>query len=145
MGFLDQMYLTNDLMNWADWLNDFCMLIVMEWFLVWWSICSVSLNYVDCIPFSCNDSFHMAHNQSKWFKKILFWNFWQTWWSNLYLCGRGPVKSILFICPSVCPSVRLRCIFFRIYSVDFFDFFPWGYFAIYTEKWQSGNLKNCIV
>ena len=23
------------------------------------------LNYVDCIPFSCIDSFNMAHNQAK--------------------------------------------------------------------------------
>ena len=27
-----------------------------------------ALNYVDCIPFSCNDSFHIAHNQAKQFK-----------------------------------------------------------------------------
>ena len=30
VGLLNQVHLTNDLMNWADWLNDFCMLIVME-------------------------------------------------------------------------------------------------------------------
>ena len=30
VGLLNQVYLTNDLMNWADWLNDFCMLIEME-------------------------------------------------------------------------------------------------------------------
>ena len=24
-------------------------------------------NYVDCIPFSCIDSFYIAHNQAKWF------------------------------------------------------------------------------
>ena len=32
MGLLNQAYLTNDLMNWADWLNDFDMLIVMEYY-----------------------------------------------------------------------------------------------------------------
>ena len=30
MGLLNHMYLTNDLMNWADWLDDFYMLIVMK-------------------------------------------------------------------------------------------------------------------
>ena len=29
VGLLNQVYLTNDLMNLADWLNNFCMLIVM--------------------------------------------------------------------------------------------------------------------
>ena len=32
VGLLNQAYLTNDLMNWADWLNDFGMLIVMEYY-----------------------------------------------------------------------------------------------------------------
>ena len=30
MGLLNQVYLTNDLMKWAHWLNDFCVLIVMD-------------------------------------------------------------------------------------------------------------------
>ena len=30
MGFLNQVYLTNDLMNWADWLNGICILRVMN-------------------------------------------------------------------------------------------------------------------
>ena len=30
MELLNQVYLTNDLINWADWLNGFFMLIVME-------------------------------------------------------------------------------------------------------------------
>ena len=30
MGLLNQVYLTNDLMNWADWLNDICILRVMD-------------------------------------------------------------------------------------------------------------------
>ena len=46
MGLLNQVYLTNDLMNWADWLNDFCVLIVMEWFLVWPPVYSVSLTLI---------------------------------------------------------------------------------------------------
>ena len=32
MGLLNQVYLTNDFINWADWVNDFCMLMVMEYF-----------------------------------------------------------------------------------------------------------------
>ena len=33
-GLLNQVHLANDLMNWADWLNDFCILIVIKnvWF-----------------------------------------------------------------------------------------------------------------
>ena len=40
----------------------------------------------------------------KWFKKILFSNFRKTW-LNLHLCGKVPIKSVLFACPSVHPSV----------------------------------------
>ena len=32
VGLLNQAYLLNGLMNWTDWLNDFCMLIVMEYY-----------------------------------------------------------------------------------------------------------------
>ena len=46
MGFLNQVYLTNDLMNWTDWVNDFCVLIVMEWFLVWPPIYWVPLTFI---------------------------------------------------------------------------------------------------
>ena len=60
-------------------------------------------NYVDCIPFSCIDYF-----------QILFLNYRNTW-LNLQLCSRGPIKSVLFICLSIC----LWCIFLRIYSMDF--------------------------
>ena len=30
MGLLNQVYLTNDLLNWADWLSYFCV-------LMWWN------------------------------------------------------------------------------------------------------------
>ena len=53
---------------------------------------------VDCILFSCIDYF-----------QILLSNFQKTW-LNLQLCDRNPIKSVLFICRSVC----LWCIFFRI-------------------------------
>ena len=49
-----------------------------------------TLNYVNCIPFSCIDYF-----------QVLFSNFQKTWF-NFQLCCRSPVKSILFISPSVC-------------------------------------------
>ena len=63
-----------------------------------------TLNYVDCIPFHSIDSFHIVHNQAKQFKKILFSNFRKVW-SNLHLYGSGPIKSVLFICPSLCLSI----------------------------------------
>ena len=53
-----------------------------------------TLTYVDCIPFSCIDYF-----------QILFSNFQKTG-LNLQLCGRNPIKSVLFICPSDCLSVH---------------------------------------
>ena len=46
IGLLNQVYFRNDLMNWADWLNDVCVLLVMEWFLVWPLIYSVSLIFI---------------------------------------------------------------------------------------------------
>ena len=49
-----------------------------------------TLNYVNCIPFSCIDYF-----------QVLFSNFQKTWF-NFQLCCRSPVKSILFISRSVC-------------------------------------------
>ena len=76
--------------------------------------------------------------------QVLFSNFRKTWLS-LQLCGRGLTKSVQFICPSVCLPVCLWCIFLRIYSMDFFfNFFVWGYFAVYSKKWQSDNLENCV-
>ena len=88
-----------------------------------------TLNYVDCIPFSYIDFFHLAHNQTKQFRKITISNFQKTW-SNLHLCIKGSIKSVFFICPSVCLSVHLRSIFLRIYSVGFFCT---RIFAMYTK------------
>ena len=45
VGLLNQVYLTNNLMNGGDWLNGFCMLSVMEWFLVWQPVYSMSLTF----------------------------------------------------------------------------------------------------
>ena len=43
VGLLNQVHLTNDLLNWAYWLNDFCMLIFacFEWYLILaiWKLC----------------------------------------------------------------------------------------------------------
>ena len=63
-----------------------------------------TLNYVDCIPFHSIDSFHIVHNQAKQFKEIFFSNFRKAW-SNLHFYGSGPIKSVLFICPSLCLSI----------------------------------------
>ena len=43
-------------------------------------------NYVDCIPFSCINYFQISEKHD--------------WTSNFY--GRSPIKSVLFICWSVC-------------------------------------------
>ena len=99
-------------MNWADWLNAFCVLIVMELFLFWPPIYSVSLTFIFYwfFPYGSN-------NQIKFILKFL-----ETW-SNLHLCRRGPIKSVLFICPYVCLSVCLSVThFLRIYSADVFNF-----------------------
>ena len=59
-------------------------------------------------------------------------------------CWSSPIKSILFVCPYVCLFLHLWCIFLKIYSVGFLNFFAWGNFAIYTKKWQSHSLENII-
>ena len=66
-------------------------------------------SYVDCIPFSCID-----------YLQIVFSNYQKTW-LHLQLCIRGPIKSVLFICPSVCPSVFDA--FSSRYTVWIFKFF----------------------
>ena len=33
-----------------------------------------TLNYVDCIPSSCIESFHIVNDRANWFKKVLFLN-----------------------------------------------------------------------
>ena len=63
-------------------------------------------------------------------------------WSNLRLCERGRIKSVLFVCPFVCLSVHPWRIFLRIFSVNFSSLYE----AIlpYTKKWQRRILENCI-
>ena len=53
------------------------------------------------------------------------------------LCSRNPVKSVLFICPTVWLSLMH---FLQDLLSRFFWFFAWEYFAIYTKKWPSDNL-----
>ena len=92
----------------------------------------------------CFDYFRMAHNQAKWFKKILFSNFWKTW-SDLHLCERDPIKSVPFICLSlsVCLSVCLWQIFLRICSVDVLNFLH-EIILPYILTSDSQVLENCI-
>ena len=44
-GFRDHGTLKSNVSQWITQLNNFCVLIVMEWFLVWPSVYSVSLTY----------------------------------------------------------------------------------------------------
>ena len=99
-------------------------------YLSFWTL--TTLNYVDCIPFSCIDF-------SIWLKIKP-----NNAWSTLHPCEKGPIKSVLFICPSVCRSVCLSHIFLRTYPLDFLNFLHEDVFAIYTKKWQSQVLENCI-
>ena len=47
---------------------DLCQLSNMKVILTLWT-----LNYADCLSFSCIDSFYIAHNRANlFFKKILF-------------------------------------------------------------------------
>ena len=102
-----------------------------------------TLNYVDCIPFSCIDYF-----------QILFLNFRKTW-LNLQLSGRGPtynISPVNFFFFSIYPvnlsiylSVLLSVMYFSQSLLGgFFKFFAWGCFAIYPKKWQRGNSENCV-
>ena len=70
VGFLNQVYLSNDLMNRADWLNDSCMLIVMEWCFVWRPVCSVSLTYkcVGTTAWIFQEKFPLGKNNKIWSK-----------------------------------------------------------------------------
>ena len=101
-----------------------------------------TLNYVDCIFFLAlilSIWLTIKPNNSRKFHSRIS----KKTWSNLYLSGRGPIKSFLFVCSPVFLSFCLRHIFLRIYSVGFLNF-PWGYFTMYTKKWQSRTLENCI-
>ena len=95
---------------------------------------------VDFVPFYSINSLYMAHNEAKWFKKILFSNF---------LCWRGPIKSVLFIHQYVCLSARLWHISRKMYFVDFFfvvvvfcflreDILP---YILKSEKTEFGKLN----
>ena len=45
---------------------------------------------------------------------------------------------------STCLYLLLSVTFLSGSTVDFFQLFVWGYFAIYTKNWQSDNLENCV-
>ena len=81
---------------------------------------------------------------SRKYNEILFSNF-QKPRSNLHLCRKGPIILVLFVCPSVCLPVCPWCIFLSKYSVDYLNFFSWGYFAVYIKKRQSWILENVCV
>ena len=116
-----QVYLTNDLMNWANWLNDFCILIMMEWFLVWPPVYSVSLTF------------------------ILYWSFPCGWQSSQIIYENFILKFLKNIKPRSLQkgsykisSVHLSVCLSTYFSQDLLSgcssFFAWGYFAI---KWKT--------
>ena len=94
-----------------------------------WTLWTV--NYVDFIPFSCIDYF-----------QILFLNFRKTW-LKLQLSGRGPIKAVRSICPSVCLSVCLWCIFLRNFSLGFSNFLH-GYFLPYILKTDKAIIWKIV-
>ena len=54
--------------------------------------------------------------------KFYSWIFEKHDWTSNLAAGVLPIISVLFICPSICLSFCLWCIFLRPYSVDFFNF-----------------------
>ena len=88
MVILNQVYLTNDLMNWVDWLNDLCMLMVMEgnnfWFDCHSTLCVWYVNAEDSLQLHLA-TFCSRHslwtkttkNDQKWPKNKVFPLFWK--------------------------------------------------------------------
>ena len=79
-------------------------------------------------------------SQSNQITKLLFSNLGRAC-SNLYLCWRGPLKSVLFVCPSVCLSVDLWTIFLRIYPVGFLNFLDED---ILSHLLKSDKARFCL-
>ena len=77
-----------------------------------------TLNYVDCLFLALVLSLFSSIKPNK-LRKFYSW----TSKKHDHLCGRHPIKSFLFLCPSACLSVLLWHIFLRIYSVGFRNFF----------------------
>ena len=108
IGLLNQVYLTNDLMSWADWQSNFCVLITMEWFLVWPTIYPVSLTFIFYWLFP------YGSQSSQIIKKKCY--------SQISEKHDQTTTMINSVHPSICLSVCLRHIFLRIYSVDVLNF-----------------------
>ena len=97
-----------------------------------WALWTV--NYADCISFSCIDSFHYSSQSSQQFKKILFSNF-----------RKQTIKPpSVWKGPSVYLPVRLWRIFLRNYQVDFLNFLHEDILPYILKKRQSDKLENCI-
>ena len=88
-----------------------------------------TLNYVDCIPFSCIDYF-----------RILFSNFWKTW-SNLQLCGRVLWNQS---CSSVHLSVCMSVMHFPQDLLCGFFIFPKFYSQIRLQDCLNFNISKII-
>ena len=110
MGLLNQVYLRNDLMNWAYWLNNFCVLIVMECFLIWPPMYSVSLTFILYLLFIW---LTIKPNNLRKFYSQISEKYDQT---SIFAEGVLWQQFCSFVHLSICLSV---CdIFLRIYSVD---------------------------
>ena len=100
------------------------------------------MSYVDCIPFSCTDSFHTAHNQANQENFILEFP------KNTIKppSSRKGSYKISHDRPSICLSLRPSVTHFSQDLLGIFSyFFAWGYFAISTnKKWLRWISENCI-
>ena len=76
MRLKKQVYLTNGLMNRADWLNNFWMLIVTQYFLVWSPIYSIYLIFAGCPVVLVRNNVLLL--VLTWFSKMLLINTWLT-------------------------------------------------------------------
>ena len=97
-----------------------------------------TLTYVDCIPFSCIDSFHVAHNQPYNLRKFCFRISEKHDQTFIFVEGVLWNQSCSSVYPSVCTYV-CDTIFSGSTQWIFLIFC-----TIYTKKWQIQILVNCI-
>ena len=97
----------------------------------------------DCVPFSCIDSFHMAHNNNlKNNVKFSSWISKKHHWTSIFVEGSYKISPFVFL--SVCLSIRPICLSVRPYIFPWIytvGLFAWGYFAIFTKSDKAGFWK----
>ena len=108
MGLLNLVYLTNNLMNWVDQLNDFFVLIMIEWFLVWLPIYSIGILLEDIGKFLSKESYMKIHKDF-WIMLVLYTQFFN---KNVLM-----PQNVLIIPKSILPTYSLRkCFNNHIYN-----------------------------